>query len=70
MKISEVSVKRPVFAAVISLMLVILGLLSASRLAVRELPDVEAPIVSIDTSYLGASADVVETKITQAIEER
>ena len=40
MKISEVSVKRPVFAAVISLMLVILGLLSASRLAVRELPDV------------------------------
>ena len=70
MKISEVSVKRPVFAAVISLMLVILGLLSASRLAVRELPDVEAPIVSIDTNYLGASADVVETKITQVIEER
>jgi multidrug efflux pump len=70
MKISEISVKRPVFAAVISLMLVILGLLSASRLAVRELPDVEAPIVSIDTSYLGASADVVETKITQVIEER
>ncbi len=70
MKISAVSVKRPVFAAVISLMLVILGLLSASRLAVRELPDVEAPIVSIDTNYLGASADVVETKITQVIEER
>jgi len=70
MKISEVSVKRPVFAAVISLMLVILGLLAASRLAVRELPDVEAAIVSIDTSYLGASADVVETKITQVIEER
>ena len=70
MKISEVSVKRPVFAAVISLMLVILGLLSASRLPVRELPDVEAPIVSIDTNYLGASADVVETKITQVIEER
>ena len=70
MKISEVSVKRPVFAAVISLMLVILGLLAASRLPVRELPDVEAPIVSIDTNYLGASADVVETKITQVIEER
>ena len=70
MKISAVSVKRPVFAAVISLMLVILGLLSASRLAVRELPDVEAAIVSIDTNYLGAAADVVETKITQVIEER
>ena len=70
MKLSEVSVKRPVFAAVISLMLDILGLLAASRLAVRELPDVEAPIVSIETDYLGASADVVETKITQVIEER
>ena len=70
MKISEVSVKRPVFAAVISLMLVILGVLAASRLPIRELPDVEAPIVSVDTNYLGASADVVETKITQVIEER
>jgi multidrug efflux pump len=70
MKISELSVKRPVFAAVISLMLVILGVLSAARLPVRELPDVEAPIVSIDTNYLGAAADVVETKITQVIEER
>lgn len=70
MKISAVSVKRPVFAAVISLMLVILGLLSASRLPVRELPDVEAPIVSIDTNYVGAAADVVETKITQVIEDR
>ncbi|HET7203498.1 MAG TPA: efflux RND transporter permease subunit [Steroidobacteraceae bacterium] len=70
MRISEVSVKRPVFGAVISMMLVILGLLAASRLAVRELPDVESPVVSIETEYLGASADVVETKITQVIEER
>ena len=70
MKLSEVSVKRPVFAAVISLLLVILGLLAASRLPVRELPDVESPVVSIETDYLGASADVVETKITQVIEER
>jgi len=70
MKISEISVKRPVFAAVISMILVILGLLAATRLPVRELPDVESPIVSIDTNYLGASADVVETKITQVIEDR
>ncbi|MGI9246108.1 MAG: efflux RND transporter permease subunit [Steroidobacteraceae bacterium] len=70
MKLSELSVKRPVFGAVISLMLLILGVLAALRLPVRELPDVESPVVSIETNYLGASADVVETKITQVIEER
>ncbi len=70
MKISEVSVKRPVFATVVSLLLVILGLLAFDRLAVRELPEVEAPVVSIDVSYRGAAADVVETKITQVLEER
>jgi multidrug efflux pump len=69
-RLSEVSVKRPVFATVVSLMLVILGLLAASRLPVRELPNVESPVVSIDTTYRGASADVVETKITQVIEDR
>ncbi len=57
MKISEVSIHRPVFATVISLLLVILGLVSLSRLPVREYPDVDAPIVSIDTSYRGAGAN-------------
>ena len=70
MKIAEVSVKRPVFATVVSLLLVILGLLAFDRLAVRELPEVESPVVSIDVSYRGAAADVVETKITQVLEER
>ena len=70
MKLSEVSVRRPVFATVVSLLLVILGLLAATRLPIRELPDVESPVVSIETTYRGASADVVETKITQIIEER
>jgi multidrug efflux pump len=69
-KLSEVSVRRPVFATVVSLLLVILGLLAATRLPIRELPDVESPVVSIETTYRGASADVVETKITQVIEER
>jgi len=69
-KISEISVKRPVFATVMSLLLVILGLMAAARLPIRELPNVESPVVSIDTTYLGASADVVETKITQVIEDR
>jgi len=70
MKLSEVSVNRPVFATVVSLLLVILGLLAYTRLSVRELPEVESPVVSIETTYRGAAADVVETKITQVIEER
>ena len=70
MKLSDLSVNRPVFATVVSLMLVIVGLIAAMRLPVRELPDIESPVVSIETDYLGASADVVETKITQVIEDR
>ena len=65
MKISELSVRRPVFAAVVSLLLVILGSLAAVRLPVREFPDVESPVVSVTTNYRGASSDVVETKITR-----
>jgi multidrug efflux pump len=68
--LSDQSVRRPVFAAVISMLLVILGLASMSRLPVRQYPDVDSPVVSIDTEYRGASAEVVETKVTQVIEER
>ena len=72
MKISEFSVHRPVFAIVISLLLVVVGLVCLSRLwqTVREFPDINPPIVSIDTNYRGASAQIVETKITQPIEDR
>ncbi len=70
MIISEVSVRRPVFALVISLLLVIVGLMAYDRLPVREYPDISAPIVSVDTTYRGATAAVVETKITQIIENQ
>ncbi|MCC7199894.1 MAG: efflux RND transporter permease subunit [Gammaproteobacteria bacterium] len=70
MKLSEVSIRRPVFATVISLLLVILGLVSLTRLSVREFPDVDAPVVSISTTYRGAGASIVENKITQLIEDR
>ncbi len=70
MILSDISVRRPVFAMVISLMLIILGLTAFAQLSVREYPDVDAPIVSIDTTYRGASAEVVENKITQLIEDR
>jgi multidrug efflux pump len=70
MIISELSVRRPVFAMVLSLLLVIIGLMAAGRLPVREYPDISAPIVSVDTFYRGATAAVVETKITQIIENQ
>ena len=69
MVISDVSVRRPVFAAVISLVLVILGLLAIDRLSVREYPDVNPPVVSIATNYRGASAEVIERRITKVIED-
>ncbi len=70
MIISDFSVRRPVFASVVSMLLIILGLASMLRLPVRQYPDVDPPVVSIETRYRGASAEVVETKITQIIEDR
>lgn len=68
MYLSEISVKRPVLATVLSLLLVIFGLIAFFKLPLREYPDVNPPIVSVRTTYTGASADIVETKITQLIE--
>ncbi|HEU4600901.1 MAG TPA: efflux RND transporter permease subunit [Steroidobacteraceae bacterium] len=70
MILSEISVRRPVFATVVSLLLTIIGFMAANRLSVREYPDISAPIVSIDTRYRGATAEVIETKITQLIENQ
>jgi len=69
MFLSDQSVRRPVFATVISALLVILGLASLGSLPVRQYPDIELPVVSIETTYRGASAEVVETKVTQVIED-
>ncbi|WP_447017826.1 efflux RND transporter permease subunit [Shewanella algae] len=70
MILTDISVKRPVFASVISLLLIAFGLVSFGKLPLREYPDIDPPIVSIDTSYRGASASVVESRITQLIEDR
>ncbi|NLG59203.1 MAG: efflux RND transporter permease subunit, partial [Gammaproteobacteria bacterium] len=69
MRISELSIKRPVFAVVMSLLLVVLGVMSYSRLTLREMPNIDPPIVSVDVTYPGASAAVVETRITQILED-
>lgn len=70
MILSDISVRRPVFASVISLLLIILGFMAFRGLEVREYPDVDSPSISIDTTYRGASAQVIETRITQLIEDR
>jgi multidrug efflux pump len=70
MLISDTSVKRPVFASVVNLLLVVFGMVAISLLSLREYPDIDAPIVSIDTSYPGASASIVDTRITQLLEDR
>ncbi len=69
MILSDTSVRRPVFATVISLLLVAFGVLSFFQLPLRELPDVDPPIVSVETIYRGASSNVVETRITQMVED-
>src|SRR5207247_1428788 len=70
MKLSEVSIKRPVFATVMSLAIVLFGVISFTRLPVREYPDIDPPIVSITTFYRGASPSVIETEITDVLEEQ
>lgn len=70
MLLSDISVRRPVFAAVISLLLLAFGALSFNQLPVREYPNVNPPMVSVRTSYVGASADVVESRITQVMEDQ
>ena len=69
MKLSEVSIHRPVLAIIMTLVLVLFGLLSFTRLPVRQYPDINAPFVSIQTVYPGASARLVETDVTTVLEE-
>ena len=69
MNLSELSIRRPVFATVLSLLLITLGVMAFGRLTLRELPAIDPPIVSVSVTYPGASASVVETRITQVLED-
>ncbi|MFC5389697.1 efflux RND transporter permease subunit [Brevundimonas bullata] len=68
--LSDLSVRRPVFAAVAAIVLCVIGLAAFFFLPVRELPDVDPPVVSVSTSYAGASAEVIESRITEPIEQQ
>ncbi|RYD58495.1 MAG: efflux RND transporter permease subunit [Sphingomonadales bacterium] len=70
MLISDLSVRRPVFAAVMAILLVIVGVVGFLALSVREYPDTDPPIVSVQTTYTGAAASVIEARITQVLEEQ
>lgn len=70
MLISDISVKRPVFATVLNLLVIAFGIISFLKTPLREYPDTDPPVISISTSYRGAAANVVETRITEPIEDR
>lgn len=70
MMLSDLSVRRPVFAAVAAIVLCVIGAAAFFFLPVRELPDVDPPIVSVSTTYAGASAEVIENRITEPIEQQ
>ncbi|TWX63957.1 efflux RND transporter permease subunit [Colwellia demingiae] len=70
MILSDLSVKRPVFATLLNLLIITFGIVAFLMLPLREYPDIDPPIVNISTSYPGASAAIVETKITQLLEDR
>lgn len=69
MNIASISIKRPVLASVLSIILVLLGFVGFNMLGLREFPSVDPPIVTVSTSYTGANADVIATQITQPLEE-
>lgn len=69
MRISEICIQRPVFATVLSLIIVLIGAVSYTRLSVREYPRIDTPVVTVETRYLGASAEVIETQVTKPLED-
>ncbi len=69
MSISDICIRRPVFATVLSLTVILIGIVSYSRLPVREYPKIDEPVVTVDTTYRGASADIIESQITKPLED-
>ncbi len=69
MKISDLCIRRPVFATVLSLSILLVGLVSYTRLPVREYPKIDEPVVTVDTTYRGASAEIVESQISKPLED-
>ncbi len=69
MLLAEVSIRRPVFATVLSLLIVLVGAVSFNRLTVREYPKIDEPVVTVSVRYAGASAEVIESQVTKPLED-
>nr|MBP6782065.1 efflux RND transporter permease subunit [Ottowia sp.] len=69
MQLAEVSIRRPVFATVLSLLILLIGAVSYTRLAVREYPKIDEPVVTVSVRYGGASAEVIESQVTKPLED-
>ena len=69
MQLAETSIRRPVFATVLSLLIVLIGAVSFNSLTVREYPKIDEPVVSVSTTFAGASSEVMETQVTKVLED-
>ncbi|GAB3358250.1 MULTISPECIES: efflux RND transporter permease subunit [Giesbergeria] len=69
MQLAEISIRRPVLATVLSLLVLLIGAVSFTRLSVREYPKIDEPVVTVSVSYAGASAEVVESQVTKPLED-
>ena len=69
MSLSSMSIKRPVFTLVMSIIIVLFGIIGFQRLGVREYPSIDAPIVNVSVTYIGANAEIIESQITEPLEE-
>ncbi len=69
MSLSSVSIQRPVLATVMSIVIVLFGVIGMSYLGIREYPSVDPPIITVTTNYVGANADIIESQITEPVEE-
>jgi multidrug efflux pump len=69
MVISDICIRRPVLATVLSMVIVLLGVVSYDRLSVREYPKIDEPVVTVATTYLGASSEIIESQVTKPLED-
>ena len=69
MKISELSISRPVLATVMNILVVLIGIIAYKALPVREYPNIDVPVITVETSYAGANAKILESQVTQILED-